>query len=222
MEKTPVLPFRESDFGPSVEGIADLMNSPFSLEVQAKAAEFRSMGQKSAEDLFGELCFCILAANTSAEMGLRTQLYIGNHGFINYPEEKLRDELKKVKYRFYNLRSSFIVKARPVMYMLPDIARSMDPWEAREFLVENVKGIGYKEASHFLRNVGVFRFAILDKHIIRMLSSAFPDGGGAKITSPSRYLEMEKYFLALAESLNLEPGILDLYMWKIATGKLIK
>jgi hypothetical protein len=102
-------------------------------------------------------------------MGLRTQLYIGNHGFINYPEEKLRDELKKVKYRFYNLRSSFIVKARPVMDMLPDIARSMDPWEAREFLVENVKGIGYKEASHFLRNVGVFRFAILDKHIILCL-----------------------------------------------------
>lgn len=65
-------------------------------------------------------------------------------------------------------------------------------------------------------------FAILDKHIIRMLSSAFPDGREAKITSPSRYLEMEKYFLALAESLNLEPGILDLYMWKIATGKLIK
>ena len=222
MEKNPVLPFRESDFRPSVEGIADLMNSPFSLEVQAKAAEFRSMGQKPAEDLFGELCFCILAANTSAEMGLRTQMYIGNHGFINYPEEKLRDELKKVKYRFYNLRSSFIVKARPVIDMLPDIARSMDPWEAREFLVENVKGIGYKEASHFLRNVGVFRFSILDKHIIRMLSSAFPDGRGAKITSPSRYLEMEKYFLALAESLNLEPGILDLYMWKIATGKLIK
>ncbi len=222
MEKTPFLPFRESNFRPSVDGIVDLMNSPFAQEVQAKAAEFRSMGQKPAEDLFGELCFCILAANTSAEMGLRTQMSIGNYGFINYPEEKLRDDLKKVKYRFYNLRSSFIVKARPIIDRLPDIAGRMDPWEAREFLVKNVKGIGYKEASHFLRNVGVFSFAILDKHIIRMLSSAFPDGREAKITSPARYLEMEKYFLALAESLNLEPGILDLYMWKIATGKLIK
>ncbi len=222
MEKTPFLPFRESTFRPSVDGIVDLMNSPFALEVQAKAAEFRNMGQQSAEDLFGELCFCILAANTSAEMGLRTQMSIGNYGFINYPEEKLRDDLKKVKYRFYNLRSSFIVKARPIIDRLPDIAGRMDPWEAREFLVKNVKGIGYKEASHFLRNVGVFSFAILDKHIIRMLSSALPDGREAKITSPARYLEMEKYFLALAESLNLEPGILDLYMWKIATGKLIK
>lgn len=222
MEKTPILPFRESEFRPSVDGLIDLINSPFALEVRAKADEFRRMGQRSAEDLFGELCFCILAANTSAEMGLRTQMAIGNDGFINSPEEKLRNDLKNVKYRFYNLRSAFIVGARPVMNMLPDIAGRMDPWEAREFLVKNVKGIGYKEASHFLRNVGVFRFAILDKHIIRMLSSAFPDGREAKITSPSRYLEMERYFLDLAESLNLEPGILDLYMWKIATGKLIK
>lgn len=222
MEKTPILPFRESEFRLSVDGLVDLINSPFALEVQAKADEFRRMGQRSAEDLFGELCFCILAANTSAEMGLRTQMAIGNDGFINSPEEKLRNDLKNVKYRFYNLRSAFIVGARPVMNMLPDIAGRMDPREAREFLVKNVKGIGYKEASHFLRNVGVFRFAILDKHIIRMLSSAFPDGREAKITSPSRYLEMERYFLDLAESLNLEPGILDLYMWKIATGKLIK
>ncbi|MEM0156900.1 MAG: N-glycosylase/DNA lyase [Thermoplasmataceae archaeon] len=222
MEKAPARLSEESDFRPSVDGIVDLMNSPFSLEVQAKTAEFRKMGQQSAEDLFGELCFCILAANTSAEMGLRTQLSIGNYGFIHSPEEKLRDDLKQVKYRFYNLRSSFIVSARPIMERLPDIVRNMDPWEAREFLVKNVKGIGYKEASHFLRNVGIFRFAILDKHIIRMLSSAFPDGRETRITSPSRYLEMEKYFLILAESLKLEPGILDLYMWKIATGKLIK
>ncbi len=201
--------------------VRELSLSPFSLEVEKRANEFRAMGSEGYEKLFGELCFCILAANTSAEMGLRTQNYIGTSGFLELPQDMLRDRLKSVKYRFYNLRSKFIVQARDIARELPSIVRDCDPDYARKFLVDNVMGIGYKEASHFLRNVGVFRFAILDKHIVRMLSPG-ENGELQKITSPKRYLEMERRFLEISARLGMEPGILDLYMWKIATGKMIK
>lgn len=198
-----------------------MSRSPFSLEVGAKAEEFRRMGRSSKEDLFGELCFCILAANTSAEMGLKTQLMIGNEGFLTWDEDRLRNRLKEVKYRFYNLRSRFIVSSRWVLNKLPDLVASEDPDVGRDFLVENVMGIGYKEASHFLRNVGIFRFAILDKHILKMLLGPGSKNQG-KVSSPKRYREVEKEFTKHAQKLGLEPGILDLYMWKIATGKMIK
>jgi len=38
-----------------------------------------------------------------------------------------------------------------------------------EWLVKNLTGLGYKEAGHFLRNIGSGKIAILDRHILRNL-----------------------------------------------------
>src|SRR5256885_1237436 len=47
---------------------------------------------------------------------------------------------------------------------------SKDRKELREFLVDNVKGLGMKEASHFMRNIGIGKdLAILDRHILKNL-----------------------------------------------------
>jgi N-glycosylase/DNA lyase len=47
-----------------------------------------------------------------------------------------------------------------------------DPFARRDWLAQEkqVKGLGYKEASHFLRNIGVKGHAILDKHVMRCLA----------------------------------------------------
>ncbi len=204
-----------------IERVRKLASSSFSQDVNKRAEEFLSFRKASREQIFGELCFCLLTANTSAEMGVRTQEAIGLEGFMNLDQLALRNALKESKYRFYNLRSRFIVDSRWIMDELPDLINSRDPFKTREYLVENIKGIGYKEASHFLRNVGVFDFAILDKHILRMLLSEKPDLN-IKVASRRNYLETEQVILGMAKDMGLQPGILDLYMWKIATGKLIK
>ena len=201
--------------------VKQLMDSPVSVDIGKKIVEFKTAGNGSKEFIFGELCFCLLTANTSAEMGVRTQQMIGMDGFLNYSETKLRDELKRVKYRFYNLRSKFIVNSRWIVDKLPSLVKAGDTFESREYLVENIKGIGYKEASHFLRNVGVFDFAILDKHILGMLRNEKPELE-IRVASRKNYLRTEEIILDMARDINLEPGILDLYMWKIATGKIIK
>ena len=200
--------------------ITSLILSPSSSEILEKRDEFILMRKAPAEELFSELCFCILAANTSAEMGLRTQKVVGTRRLISLSESDLSRLLHLVRYRFYNVRSKFIVGARSVMNDLPEIVRSSDIAGSREYLVENVPGIGYKEASHFLRNVGVFKFAILDKHIQSILSEMLNIRIGSMTSK--RYIEIEEKMIEISEKYSMEPGIFDLYLWKIATGSIIK
>ncbi len=201
--------------------VREMMLSDFSRAVENRKQDFIRAGKSSPEIIYGELCFCILTANTSAEMGIRTQEIIGLEGFLNFDEETMRKRLKEARYRFYNVRSKFLVQSRWIVDELPHIIAMKDRIGARDYLVNNLKGIGYKEASHFLRNVGVFDFSILDKHILNMIRKEHPERKFL-VGSRKNYLETEKTILEFADSISLEPGILDLYLWKIATGKLLK
>ena len=221
MEGTSTIPVSE-DATPSVmEQVRQLVNSDFSQAIEKKIQEFSRFRTATKEEIFGELCFCILTANTSAEMGIKTQNIIGLDNFIHMDQPTLRDSLKNARYRFYNLRSKFIAESRWIIDELPSLVNSGNTFETREYLVENIKGMGYKESSHFLRNVGVFDFAILDKHIVRMLKREIPETE-VRVASRRNYLKTEESVLRIASEMGLKPGILDLYMWKIATGKLIK
>ncbi|MGP6207791.1 N-glycosylase/DNA lyase [Cuniculiplasma sp. SKW3] len=200
--------------------VESLIKSDFSKEVDAKRREFLKFRDESPENIFFELCFCILTANTSAVLGIRMQQELGPDPFINYGREELKDALKSAKYRFYNTRSKYIVSNRWIIEELPVLLNHPDPWSAREFLVNHCMGIGYKEASHFFRNCGVFDFAILDIHIIRLIDPAMAKSG--KPLTRRKYYEYEGIIRKKAEEFHIEPGILDLYMWKIASGQLIK
>lgn len=221
MQPASALPEKAGESVSISSRVRAMMQSPFAEDIRRRSEEFLAFRTAGKEKVFGEFCFCLLTANTSAEMGVRTQELIGIDGFMNYSERELRDALKDSRYRFYNLRSRFIVESRWIMDELPSLINASDSFGTREYLVENIKGMGYKESSHFLRNVGVFDFAILDKHILRMLHQEYPELT-PKATSRKLYLSGEDMVLSIARDLGLEPGILDLYMWKIATGKLIK
>ncbi len=204
-----------------LDRVQELLGSEAAVQISQREREFIAAGKSPKEFIFGELCFCVLTANTSAELGLMVQSRIDPHFFINSDVTVLRDRLKEIRYRFYNVRSRFIAQNRWIVDQLPDLLDRKDRVEVRDYLVENLDGIGYKEASHFLRNVGIFDFAILDKHILRLLSQEF----SVDLTkSPNRkkYLEIEESFIELSGSMKMKPGILDLYLWKIATGKILK
>ena len=192
----------------------------FAGRINERVIDFINMGKSRNDSLFIELCFCILTANTSAEMGIKTQRTIMN-GFIKYPEEKLRDELKASKYRFYNKRAAYIVNARHIRKKIKKLISENDHFFLREYLVNNVKGVGYKEASHFLRNIGIFDFAILDKHILKLMKDyGYIDD--IKLNTRKDYLEKEKIFNSIASVYGLMPGVFDLYLWQMATGKILK
>jgi N-glycosylase/DNA lyase len=188
--------------------------------VKRQIQEFCSFKFKDNESWFSELCFCILTANSSAEMGIKIQKELGYEGFASLNENELAEKLRELGYRFYNVRADYIVRARRFLN-IKDIIVDMDPFDARNWLVENVKGYGYKEASHFMRNVGYLDFAILDRHILRMLHN-HGIVEKPKYLVKRRYLEIERVFVQLAEELEIRPGELDLYLWYLATGKILK
>ena len=93
--------------------------------------------------------------------------------------------------------------------------------EIRKWLVKNIKGIGYKEASHFLRNIGFKNIGIIDFHIIDLLTR-FRLIKKPKTLGKKKYLEIEKTLKELSEKLNIGLAKLDLYLWYIETGKILK
>ena len=93
--------------------------------------------------------------------------------------------------------------------------------ELREWIVKNIKGLGHKEASHFLRNIGYNGYAIIDFHIIDLLTK-FNIITKPKTLTKRRYIEIEEILGEIAEELNLNLGELDLFMWYMETGKVLK
>ena len=93
----------------------------------------------------------------------------------------------------------------------------------REWLVKNIKGLGMKEASHFLRNIGYENLAIIDFHIIDLLTKyRLLEKPKSKSLTPKEYIKIEKILEELAKKVNLSLGELDLYLWFEETRKVLK
>ncbi len=176
--------------------------------------EFGDVMNLGEKEIFRELCFCILTAGTSAELGLKTIDHIGDVIF-NGNEKDIQKKLKEC-YRFHTLRAGYIHNAR-------DSFKGLDIHDEniREDLVRNIKGIGMKEASHFLRNIGMKDYAIIDFHIADLLVR---NGliEKPKTITPKRYIEIEGVLKGLAEETGTSLGELDLYLWYEETGKILK
>ena len=201
-----------------LESIDNVRNSSMGSTIDGRMVEFTSL--KSEREIFKELCFCILTANYSAEGGIRIQKEI-NNGFIILSEAELAKKLRTSGYRFPNVRASFIVEARKHIGIKSKLDSMKDDNERREWIVKNVKGLGYKEASHFLRNIGYSDVAIIDFHIVDLLVG-HKLVEKPKTMSKKNYLEIENLLRKIAENVNLNLGELDLYLWYLETGKILK
>lgn len=190
-------------------------------QVKQRMAEFEKIG-KDEETLFRELCFCILTANYKAEGGIRIQKVVGD-GFCSLEANELAMRLRGLGHRFPETRARYIDESRRFHGKLTGILQGFrNEMEAREWLVENVKGLGYKEASHFLRNIGYNDVAIIDRHILRFLEGKQLIKEILKTLNKTTYMEIEILLSVIADRLDLTLGELDLYLWYIKTGKVLK
>jgi len=201
--------------------IIALKNSPISETVNSRLKEFESFKDKDHADWFSELCFCILTANARARTAVQIQQGVGGIGFMKLPKEQLAEVIKRAKHRFHNNKAKFILGARKY-YGIKTQIEEMSEFEAREFIVENVVGLGYKESSHFLRNTGSKNLAILDRHILRLMLESDYIEKIPLTMNKKRYLKIEESFNRLAKVLEMSPAELDLYMWYMKTGEVLK
>ena len=198
--------------------------------IRARLGEFAEITRRPDDGkLFEELCYCIFTAGASARMGLNSIERIRRH-LLSGGHRRL-ETLLVGAHRYPRARSGYIVHTRN--YLKRDcglrIAEKLasfgeDAEARRDFFARNpgIKGIGYKEASHYLRNIGYCGYAILDKHILRTLHDCGVIESSDPPSTKKKYLIVEERMRKFAADIRINFDELDLLLWSNKTGEILK
>jgi N-glycosylase/DNA lyase len=200
--------------------IQKLKHGNIQTKIQQRIQEFKNVNRHSVEELFQELCFCILTANFNAERTIHIHQQL-HECYCTAPKEILSKKLRQQGYRFPNIRAAYISDSVSKKDALPAIIQTLQRDERRTWLVQNIKGLGYKEASHFLRNIGFDDYAIIDSHILELLER-YNLIKQPKTLTKKKYIEIESLLQKIAQQTHLTLAELDLYLWYLETGKILK
>ena len=192
--------------------------------ISQRMREFNNIHEKDNVCWFRELCFCLLTANFTAQGAINIcQKESETCAFTEYSAEDLSGFLKEQKHRFPNARAGYIYEARKYSTKIKEIITGfVDEKQSRQWLVKNIKGLGYKEASHFLRNVGYKNVAIIDRHILKVLYENKIISEIPTALSMKKYIEIEKTLEKIADDEDMNLAELDFYLWYMKTGKVLK
>lgn len=195
-------------------------------QLTQRLKDFEEVGKQHDKILFAELAFCLCTPQSKAHAGdkaikelLRTNLlYTGN-------KEQIKKILVQSGVRFHHNKSKYILEARTFFknVSLKEQLQTKNQFELREWLVKNIKGLGYKEASHFLRNVGIYQeLCILDRHILKNLVKYKAIKTIPPTLTKKRYLAIENNMKKFAQETNIPLAHLDLLFWAEETGEIFK
>jgi len=176
-------------------------------------------------DYFYELAFCILTPQSSAANADATVQELIRDRFFELgfdPTAYLRDPRHYI--RFHNTKSKRLLRIREHFSELVPVLTNNElaSAEKREFVLQAVQGLGMKEASHFLRNIGVRGLAILDRHILKHLVRLRVIRAVPTSLTKHRYLEIERKWKKFANAIGISIDELDLLFWSMETGEIRK
>lgn len=198
-------------------------------EILEKLSEFGAVWQAGTDErIWEEMVFCFFTGGCSARMGLRSVeavrpiLLTGNHA-------ELAAALVG-RHRYPNARAGYIVASREFLqeHCNLELRKKLQSFEndleRRDWLVreKRIKGLGYKEASHFLRNIGFKGYAILDKHVLRSMAELKIIDDPKPPNTRSRYLMIEEKLKKLSNRLKIDFDEMDLVLWSLKTGEILK
>lgn len=198
-------------------------------DIERRIEDFRKVWKrKDPYEILKELFFCILTPQSKAQTCWSAVEDLECRDLIlegNYDDVLEVVGIVRFKYR----KASYILEARKKF--APDgeigivnIIEGFDDVRAlREHLVSEVKGYGFKEASHFLRNIGRGEeLTILDRHILKNLVIAGVIGSIPSSMTRRNYLEVEKRMLSFSDEIGIPPSHLDLLLWYKEAGSIFK
>lgn len=200
----------------------------FEDEIKKRLESFKDLGNNgNKNEIFTELAFCILTPQSRAKTCWKAIENMRKNGTLfNGNREEILKDLKGVRFKYK--KSYFLLEAReiffnencPIYYF---IKNKNDPYEIRDYLIKNIKGLGCKEASHFIRNVGLgSELAILDRHILRNLIKLGVIKNLKKTCTERIYKDIERKMKDFSKSLGILLDHLDLLLWAKETGEVFK
>lgn len=196
-------------------------------EIKNRLKDFRKLQKANNKDIFSELSFCILTPQSKALSCDTAVRRLKRSGLLfNGTACAIRANLKGV--RFPNNKAAYLVHAREFLkkynnFNFKKIINHKNPFATREWLIKNIKGLGYKEASHFLRNIGLGKdLAILDVHVLRNLKRIGVIKSIPKAITKNNYMGIENKMRHFSRSINIPLEELDLLFWSEETGFIFK
>jgi N-glycosylase/DNA lyase len=176
------------------------------------------------EEFFYELAYCLLTPQSSALNAARAVEELRASGCFHHPGESARILSRRDHYiRFHNTKAKHLAELCTQFPALEKVLeRPVPSRELRQWLVSSIRGLGWKEASHFLRNIGHRNLAILDRHILRNLRRHGVIRTIPKALTAQRYLAIERRFARFADEIGVGMDELDLLFWSRETGTILK
>jgi N-glycosylase/DNA lyase len=188
-------------------------------------ARLEDFARVPKEQRFYELCYCLCTPQSKAENANAVVQILQEQDFERVgfnPVEVLRD--KRHYIRFHETKARRLLQAREEWLKIASILDSttLHDEEKREWLVNNVDGMSWKEASHYLRNIGYRNLAILDRHTLKHLVLCGVFEEIPNIAGKVRYLAAGEAFKYFAVEIGIPMDELDLFFWASEAGLILK
>ncbi|MBP6323221.1 MAG: N-glycosylase/DNA lyase [Fusobacteriaceae bacterium] len=199
-------------------------------DIDKRLKEFKEIWKNgSNEDIHAELSFCILTPQSKARNAWKAITTLRADGVLFIGDaQTISDYLNIV--RFKNNKAKYLVELREKMknekgeIITKQFFNSLpSTFEKREWIVKNIKGMSYKEAGHFLRNVGFGEdVAILDRHVLKNLVKLEVISEIPKTITPKLYLEIEEKLRVYCKEVGIGMDQIDLLLWYLEAGEIFK
>lgn len=185
--------------------------------------------------LWREMSCCILSSQVPYELALAASAAVESSALLTTAGDSsidaMTESLEKVlsmpvlvngrlrTYRFHR------VKARQLATVWDEIrtqggsigellSRFSNASDARRWFTLNALGLGPKQSSMFLRNIGLsYDLAILDRHVLAYMEKLDLIRGPARINQLSGYLELEDALRIHASKVGYPVGLMDWAIW---------
>ncbi|MDR1418552.1 MAG: N-glycosylase/DNA lyase [Endomicrobium sp.] len=180
------------------------------------------------EEIFTELVFCLFTPQSKAVACWAAVNELANKNMI-FSAAAIEIAKTITPVRFRNNKANYVIEAREfftinnTIKIKEKLASFKNIYETRLWLVKNIRGIGYKEAGHFLRNIGIGKnLAILDRHILKNLKIYGAINEIPKTLTTKIYLEIEKQMQNFSKKIGIPMSHLDMLFWCKNTGGIFK
>jgi len=197
-------------------------------EIVKRISDFRNIWKDADNNfLFTELAFCLFTPQSSARQCWKAvNILIEKDLLFTGKWEEISNEINIVRFR--NNKAKYLIEARSKfccsdMGLRECLDLNADQFDKRNWLVKNVKGMGFKEASHFMRNIGIGdKLAILDRHILKNMKllgiiESIPESITEKV-----YISLEKKLSEYSKSSCIPMEHLDFVLWYKEAGEVFK
>lgn len=202
--------------------------------LESRLEEFRGLREASDDRLFQELSFVIFSSQSSAKKSWEAAQRIGQRGLLEKDKEDIAQVLSQEEVQYEEKKADYLIHNRKKLSQptfndpstdlkLRTQIRPENLVKTRKWFAENIKGLSWKGASHFLRNIGYGdSFAILSSHTVSVLYDLEVFETSKLPKNEDEYLIMEKKVQKFSEEIGIDIQALDLVLWSLRTGEVFK